>query len=104
MKVEYDVKNAENWPSTGSSNCPEPEDIHPCMCSTTSPDLYMNCSADISSERLNEIFQAAEFPVKEFYRFDIEGGNLTSLDVDFNGVSFEYFYIAGSPIETIVRH
>ncbi|CAL4250540.1 unnamed protein product [Meganyctiphanes norvegica] len=84
--------------------CPDAEDIAPCVCSYESVSNFMDldCSAVESEEQLKQIF-TANFPCKNFNQFVIIfNNNLKVLEAGvFNGISFEIINIEWNNLEVI---
>jgi hypothetical protein len=78
--------------------CPIPEDIHPCVCWTEEEGIYLDCTDVTSEQQLENVFMQ-DFPVTEFYQFQI---NQTDILVDMNftsnGVSFEKLLLYPGPL------
>lgn len=89
-----------NWP------CPNPDAISPCICTTDADhNLDMDCSAVISNDQLENVFQAP-FPYLDF-RFLTITPTVPSYYLDiirsgvFGLVTFQHVYITGTYIEKI---
>ena len=84
--------------ASGVFPCPDETDIAPCVCTfTDATDLTMDCSAVESDVQLAAIF-TQNFPVEEFYNFQINNNDKIQLLPDvFNGVSFRYIYLSDVP-------